>query len=214
MPVVIGAIVVIGVIAVVAVALGGDDDDGGVPQTSAVQVEGEALPSFEGDTASDPAVGMAAPELSGRDYAGDPVQITDDGNAKALVFVAHWCPHCRAEVPRIADYLESEGLPEGVDMYFVPTSTDSSLPNYPPSEWLVDEDVSSVPTLVDDDDNNAHNAYGNGNFPYLVLVGKDNTVAARISGELPDGSYPSIMNALAAGQPIQVGGDGSSETPE
>jgi hypothetical protein len=31
------------------------------------------------------------------------------------MFVAHWCPHCQREVPRVADYLKTQGLPAGYD---------------------------------------------------------------------------------------------------
>ena len=31
-------------------------------------------------------------------FDGTPVEIAPDGKAKLVVFLAHWCPHCRAEV--------------------------------------------------------------------------------------------------------------------
>jgi hypothetical protein len=44
--------------------------------------------------------------------------------------------------------------------------------------------------------------YGGGGFPYLVFVNKDNKVALRTTGELPDGSYDKYFNALASGAPL------------
>ena len=209
--VLVGGIVVLAIVAIIAVALSGGDDDTtptasatcdapAVASSDAITVTGAALAKPDGDT--DPCIGRAAPELAGRNFAGKPVEITNDGRAKAIVFVAHWCPHCQREVPIISKYLADQGLPEGVDLYLVPTSTDSSLPNYPPDEWLQREGLSDVPTLVDDDRNTAHIAYGGGAFPYLVLVDKDGKVAGRFSGELGDGAYPTLLDSLAKGEPI------------
>ena len=54
----------------------------------------------------------------------------------AIWFVAHWCPHCQAEVPRIVALAEQGRLPEGVDVAAVSTAVDATAPNYPPSAWL------------------------------------------------------------------------------
>jgi cytochrome c biogenesis protein CcmG, thiol:disulfide interchange protein DsbE len=204
MPLLIGGIVVLGIVAIIAVALSGgnDDTDNGIAQTRPVTVEDKALPPYDSATATDPAVGEAAPTLIGQNFAGQPVKITDDGRAKVLVFVAHWCPHCQREVPIISQYLKDPGLPRGVDLYFVPTSTNPNYPNYPPQAWLEREGVGNVPTLVDDGDGTAHAAYGDGGFPYLVLVGKDGKVAARFAGELGAAAYPTLLDALAKGEPI------------
>jgi thiol-disulfide isomerase/thioredoxin len=209
-PVLIGAVVVLAIAAIIAVALTGGDD--GTPAASStceapavassdtVTVRGAALSKPEG--ATDPCIGHAAPALTGHDFANEPVEITNDGRAKAIMFVAHWCPHCQREVPIVANYLETAGLPEGVDLYLVPTSTDTNLPNYPPDEWLQREGLGDIPTLVDDGSSTAHLAYGGGDFPYLVLVGKDGKVAGRFSGELGEDAYPALFDALAKGEPI------------
>jgi len=184
--------------------LGGNDgsDDGGVPQTRAVKVEGKALSDFNGDTVNDPAIGQTAPTLVGEDFSGKAVTIGDDGKAKAIMFVAHWCPHCQKEVPIVAEYVKTTGLPNGVELFVVPTSTNSAAPNYPPSKWLQSAGMGNVPTLVDDADGTAHAAYGNGGFPNLVLVDKDGKIAARFSGELGKDAYPILFDALAKGEPI------------
>ena len=84
-------------------------------------VTGEPLPTFE-QTRDDPAVGAAAPILAGNNFAGDPVTIpAADGKAKAIFFVAHWCPHCRDEIPRLSEWLKTHGLPAGVDIALVST---------------------------------------------------------------------------------------------
>jgi thiol-disulfide isomerase/thioredoxin len=222
MAAVIGVIVVLGIVAIVLVAIGGDDDgDGGntaqctgatVAASDTVEVSGAALTDYS--SGADPCIGRPAPRLVGEDFEGRPVEITADGRAKAIAFVAHWCPHCQVEVPVISDYLDGPGLPENVDLYFVATSTQSNAPNYPPSEWLEREGVGDVPTIADDEQGTAHRAYGSGGFPYLVLVDAEGAVAARFSGELGADAYPAIFDALAAGEPIPgVSGGAASETP-
>ena len=52
------------------------------------------LPKFERPE-NDPAVGMTIPTVSGSDLQGDPMTIEADGQAKVILFVAHWCPHCQ-----------------------------------------------------------------------------------------------------------------------
>src|SRR5262245_58095868 len=111
-PVLIGAVVVLGIVAIAAVALTNNDKSTGkapkgVPQTRPVTVTGAPLPAFQ-DTTNDAAVGKVAPTLQGTNFAGQPVTIGKDGKPKAVVFVAHWCPHCQAEVPRISQYLQSQ----------------------------------------------------------------------------------------------------------
>jgi cytochrome c biogenesis protein CcmG/thiol:disulfide interchange protein DsbE len=218
LPIVVGGIVFIAIVAIIAAVLsgGGDDkgDDNGVAQTRSVKVEGTALGQFDDSPANDPAIGATAPTLIGQNFAGKRVTIGNDGKAKAILFVAHWCPHCQAEIPRVADYLKQQGLPAGVELFIVPTSTSPQYPNYPPQTWLDREGLGNVPTLVDDDQNTAHGAYGNGGFPNLVLVSANGKVAARFSGELGEAAYPVLLDALAKGTAIPGTSEGgSSATP-
>jgi thiol-disulfide isomerase/thioredoxin len=174
---VVGALVVAAVIAILAT--GGDDQE--TAPAAGVTVTGQSLPAFaEGN---DPAVGLPAPTLRGEDFGGRPVTIVDDGRPKAIIFLAHWCPHCQREVPLIQDWLNSQGTPAGVDLYSVATSIDPSQPNYPPDAWL-DREGWTVPVLVDDARDSAATAYGLTEFPYFVFVDGEGDVFARASGEL------------------------------
>jgi cytochrome c biogenesis protein CcmG, thiol:disulfide interchange protein DsbE len=201
-PVLIGAVAVLVIVAIAAVALTGKKSSSankaaeGVAQTRPVTVTGTPLPQFQ-NTTNDAAVGQVAPTLTGTNFAGQPVTIGKDGHPKAVVFVAHWCPHCQAEVPRIEAYLKSAGLPKNVELYFVPTNTNPNDPNYPPSAWLQRAGVGSVPTLVDSSTGDAYSAFGGTAFPYFVLLDQNNKVLARLAGEQPQGVYPTIFAALA-----------------
>jgi thiol-disulfide isomerase/thioredoxin len=146
---------------------------------------------------------MAAPTLKGEDFAGRAQSITNDGKPRVMMFVAHWCPHCRAEVPRIQSWLDTNGTPSDVELWTVPTSTSSTRPNYPPSDWLVGAKW-TVPVLVDDQDFKAAQAYGLTSFPYFVAVGADGNVVQRASGEISMDGFAKLIDAARTGraQPV------------
>jgi thiol-disulfide isomerase/thioredoxin len=173
-----GAIVIALIIAVVATR--GSGDGPSTPQTAAVTITG-ALPAFSGN--ADPAVGMAAPTLEGRNFDGTAVAIRNDGRPKLVVFLAHWCPHCQAEVPMIVSWLDDNGKPADVDLYAVSTSVSRDRPNYPPSEWLAEANW-PIPTIADTSDSRAATAYGLTGFPYFVAIDANGNVKHRVSGEL------------------------------
>jgi thiol-disulfide isomerase/thioredoxin len=189
------AVLVVGLaIAAVTFAGGGDDgvvasgDGGGtgtgqtVQQYQAVDLTGTPLGQFT-STANDPAVGKPVPQLIGHDFDGTPVHIADDGKPKLLLFLAHWCPHCRAEVPVVRDWLAA-GNGANLDVYAISTNATADRPNWPPSKWLEDERW-TTPVLVDDRESTAASAFGLTSFPYFVFVDSDGTVALRGSGEVP-----------------------------
>lgn len=159
-------------------------------------LEGTSLPLFPSSQSVDfSAEGLAAPEVFGQDYSGNDVSITNDGRAKGIAFIAHWCGHCQAEVPRVQEWLDGGGGVEGVDLYSVSTAAGSGQPNYPPSEWLESEGW-TVPVIVDDQDRSVHQAYGQGGFPYWVFLNADGTVSVRTAGELSIAQLEEILESL------------------
>ena len=166
-------------------------------ETAEPTIEGTSLPGMPPSNPIDvTATGLSIPNVTGEDFDGDEVVIDrGDGRAKAIIFLAHWCSHCQAEVPRVQAWLDATGGVEGVDMYSVATSINSSRGNYPPSSWL-DREGWTVPILRDDKDNSVLNAYGSGGFPYWVFVNADGTVALRTSGEMPTEQLQSFIEAL------------------
>lgn len=144
-------------------------------------VTGNPLPDFQNPTA-DPAVGLPAPLVSGSGFDGKPAAIAADGKPKVVLFLAHWCPHCQATVPLIQAWVDAGGVPSGIDLVSVVTSTSSAAPNYPPDAWLAREGW-TVPVIVDTDDAVAR-AYGLPAFPYWTFIAADGTIRARLVGEL------------------------------
>ncbi|MDA3041034.1 MAG: TlpA disulfide reductase family protein, partial [Actinomycetota bacterium] len=147
-----------------------------------IEVGGQPLPPLSGG--DDPAIGMPAPTLQGFDLAGRPVAILDDGRPKAVYFLAHWCPHCQVELPKIVELVESGALPSGLDIYLVSTAVDGTLGNYPPAAWFEAEGWTE-PVLDDSASAAALHAFGGTGFPFAVYVEVDNTVLLRVSGETP-----------------------------
>jgi len=192
-PIALGAIALAGLIAILA---SGSADDPpsteGLQQVAAVGVTGDALPRLP--DGSDPAVGTRAPELTGQTFDATPVVIGDDGRPKVLVFLAHWCPHCQAEVPRLVDWFEANGVPGDVDVYAVATGTDEDRPNFPPSSWLEREGW-DPPTLLDTDDSAAALAYGLSAYPFFVALDSDHEVVARGTGELGMDDWERLLDA-------------------
>jgi thiol-disulfide isomerase/thioredoxin len=207
----VGVVVVAaGIVAAVVSAGGGGSTSssghghagGTVEIASRVTVQGAPLPTLP-DSGSDPAVGRAAPTLVGVTFSGAPLTVTDTGQPFAVVFVAHWCPHCQAEVPRIVALARSGQIP--VPVVGVATGTDPAAPNYPPSAWLAREHW-PFPVLVDTSHATAATAYGLPAYPFLVFVDAHGAVAGRLSGEIAASDLAKVFAALGAGRPLPIPG--------
>jgi thiol-disulfide isomerase/thioredoxin len=183
------------VIAILAVALSGGDDQPTEGEYGTVEVEGDALAPLTGSGA-DPAAGQDAPSLSS--VAADGTTITVDpsqeGGPVVLFFLAHWCPHCQAELPLLVD-LQAQGAFEEVRAVAVLTGTTSSRPNFPPSAWLDDEGWAGE-RFFDDEDSSAASAFGLTSFPFAVFIDRDGAVAGRVSGEIPPEQIAGILEEL------------------
>ena len=162
-----------------------------------VTVSGNVLPPHSGNDSADPAVGMAAPEVTSTDFSGAPALISNDGTPKMLVFLAHWCPHCQREVPALQAWIDQNGIPDGVDLVSIATSIDEIRPNYPPDAWLRREGWTSR-VVVDNVANSISTAYGLTAFPYYVLVDGSGNVVQRISGGVPADVAGEFLQVLAA----------------
>ena len=203
----LAAVAAVAVVAVAAVVLGSGPgatassarpspsagasvDGGGTVPT----ITGLGLVPFENPT-DDPAVGRPAPTVVGASFDGRPVSIGGTGRPAIVVFLAHWCSHCQAEVPLVQAWLDSGGLPDGVDIVSVSTATDPNAPNYPPDAWLAREGW--TPPVVVDPTGSIADAYGLPAFPYFVFVDADGAVAGRLTGEVPVADLAAIAADLA-----------------
>ena len=114
----------------------------------------------------------------------------------AIVILAHWCPNCQAEVPRLVDDIAANGVPDGVKIVTLSTSIDRARPNYPPSAWLERESWRE-PTLVDDAGSTALAALGMSSFPAFVFVDADGNVVLRTTGQIPVETWRAALNSIA-----------------
>ncbi|CAB4641563.1 MAG: redoxin domain-containing protein [Actinobacteria bacterium] len=178
---------------------GGSDDATTQPRTTVegevasgefqpVIVDGDVLNPLgdgNGNPASDAAMGKTAPTLNGYTFAGNPVSITPGASAQPimLVFLAHWCPHCNREVPRLIDWKELGLVPEGLRVIGVTTASRNDQANWPPSDWI-EEMKWPFEVFVDSEAGDAANAYGVDGFPFIAMVNAEGKIVGRHSGEL------------------------------
>ena len=195
---IIGGVVGLALIVVLALAIAGEEPlDASIGYGDPV-VTGDPLPLFN-SAAADPVVGLPAPSAVGADWEENEVSIEADGRSKIIIFLAHWCPHCQAEVPVVQTWLDAGNLPDDVDMYSVVTSTDRLRPNWPPQDWL-EEEGWTVSAIMDDEIGTIAANYGMSGTPFYVVLDGDNNVIRRISGEIGTAGLDVLVaEAQAAG---------------
>jgi thiol-disulfide isomerase/thioredoxin len=196
---IIGAGVLLAAAIAIGFSGGSDDSTTTEPKTTVegqvsqgefqpVTVVGDVLSPLgdgNGDPASDPAMGKTAPTLNGYTFAGNPVTIAPGASAQPLmlVFLAHWCPHCNREVPRLIDWQKQGLVPEGLRVIGVTTASRNDQANWPPSDWI-EEMKWPFEVFVDSEEGSAANAYGVDGFPFIVIVNAEGKIVGRHSGEL------------------------------
>ena len=190
-----GAVVlVLGLAIAIGVTLSSEPVAAGLPEGE-ISVIGDSLPQYAGENDDNVALGLAAPTFSAPDQNSEIFQLEKNGNSKALLFLAHWCPHCQREVPVVQRFIDSNGVPPGIDVIAVATSIDRGRDNYPPQEWLQREGWSE--TQIYDLDREIGEAYGLNAFPYWVFLDKDLNVLARRTGNLPEDMVGALLIQLA-----------------
>ncbi len=196
---ILGGVVGLAAIVALAISIAGEqplDESVGYGTPS---VSGNALPVYN-SAAADPAIGLPAPTAIGADWNGNPVSIEPDGTPKIVIFLAHWCPHCQAEVPVVQSWVDAGNLPDNVELISVATSTDPLRPNWPPQDWLEREGW-TAPVIMDDASGTVAGSFGMAGTPFWVVLDGNNQNLQRVSGEIPvDG-----LNALAAIAQASIG---------
>ncbi|MEE8603574.1 TlpA family protein disulfide reductase [Euzebya tangerina] len=181
---VIGAIALVGVLGFVLVQ--GSDPTLGI-ETATVDGDAAALPQVSAQGAADAAVGSPAPVVEGFDADGTPVTIGEPGQAQAVVFLAHWCPHCQEEVPLITQWAADGVIPDDVQLVGVSTLQDPARSNWPPDEWLAGEDFPG-PVIYDGDETTAE-SWGLSGTPMWAFTNADGQIVARYSGQIDQATF-------------------------
>lgn len=165
-------------------------ESGSVQDYGEVAVSGASLPRYDPEVA-DSAVGAPAPAIN-----GETVSVAPGGTPKIVLFLAHWCPACQQEVPAITGWVAANGMPVGVELIAVATSTDATRGNFPPSIWLEREEI-PFPVIYDDEDSTAGVAYGLSAFPFWVVIDSNGNVVQRFTGVLPDATLADLFTTAA-----------------
>lgn len=192
----IGAVVVAAMVALLVSVFRTEDTADTDFDNAVVTVGGTPLVELP-DDAPDPAIGQAAPTLRGEDPEGDKVTAPTTGKATVVLFLAHWCPHCQAEVPVLQDWVDAGNQPDDVDLVAVATAMNEARPNYPSSDWLEREGWTSP--VIADSDAQAMAAYGLSAFPFWVAIGADGQVIERLTGELTVDQITALFTETARG---------------
>ncbi len=162
-----------------------------------VVVEGQVLDPLA-DSSADLSVGAPAPTLRGYSFDGRPVEVVPgDGRNYMVVFLAHWCPHCNAEVPRLIEWKNAGMVPNDLVVIGVSTAVAADRPNFPPSQWVVDKEW-PWSVMADSEAMDAATAYGVSGFPFFTIIGGDGTVKLRASGEQGIEQIDAMVDAALA----------------
>lgn len=173
-------------------------------------ITGDLLPVYD-SSADDQAVGMPAPAVVGYDFLGNEITIDPTRGAHLLVFAAHWCPHCNAEMPQLIAAIDDGTIPSWLPVTLVSTAESENSANYPPAEWLASRGWTgrTIRDGVDGDGaaGTIAQAYGASGWPYFVLIDGDGNIAARASGEMEIeqiGEFVSTLQGLTAIGRLQI----------
>ena len=90
-----GVLLVIGLAVAVGVTLSSEPLTAGLPEGE-TSVTGDVLPTYAGENDDNVAIGLPAPTFSGPNENSEIIALEKNGNAKAILFLAHWCSYCQA----------------------------------------------------------------------------------------------------------------------
>ena len=176
-------VLVLGLAIAIGVTLSSEPVAAGLPEGE-ITISGDPLPEFAGQNDLDIVAGLPAPKFSAPNENSEIISLEKNGNAKALLFLAHWCGYCQKELPIVQNLINTVGVPNGVEVIAVATAIDRGRENYPPQKWLADEGWSELQLY--DLEREIGAAYGLNAFPYWVFLDKDLNVVARQTGNIPE----------------------------
>lgn len=173
----------------VAAFTGGESPD--AAEEGTVTIARETGPTLQ--------VGEAIPEFSAPNLDGTGTVTWSDyvGKPTVLAVWASWCPHCQAELPRLAAALQNH---PDIQMVSVTTAIGQN-PGPTPQAYMDSEGLTFL-VAKDDSDNTLMKGLGVESFPTTYFVGHDGKVVQATVGEVglqPDGSVdPSVLERLLA----------------
>ncbi len=167
----------------------------------------DAVPLPPGAGEADTAIGTEAPDASGESIDGEPITVGGTGEPQVLAFMAHWCPHCQNELPRLVEYMDAGVVPDDVRMVAISTLHEPSRPNWPPDRWF--RDVGWQGETLVDSTGDIQDLFGLTGTPYFVFIDGDGVVQLRLSGEIEQEQLEQGI-ALITGE----GGDAADDAEE
>lgn len=192
---VVGALAVAAAVVVAIVILTADSTF----RPDGLAFNGASLPTYVAGV-DDPAPGAKAPLFTTEYLDGEWAFVGGGGGpndtAKLVVFLAHWCPVCQAELPELSSWVAGNDLPEGVEIVMVSTFQDDERDNYPPSAWFEGAGW-EAPVAVDSEDGEIAKSFGMPGVPSWVLLTDHNDVLQRGTGPIPPAQLDQLV-ALAA----------------
>lgn len=175
----IGTVVLVAA-SIAMLSMGGNTSTTTTAPPVELQITGNGLPPLVAGQ-PDGAIGRLAPSFKGQTITGESLEVVPGSRPTVVLFLAHWCGHCQAEVSVVQSYVDEVGVPSSVDFYAVLGSEDPSGGNYPAEAWLEREGW-TIPTIKDAADDRLIFAYGLTAYPYFVVIAPDGTVAGRATG--------------------------------
>lgn len=185
---IVGGVVGLGLIVLLAFSIASEPTDDIYDDITIgfgdVSISGAPLPRLADNAGvNDPAVGMTAATVSGADWTDNSFSIAPDGGPKVVLLLAHWCPHCQAEVPEVQAWINAGLAPSDVDLYSVVTLTNPTRDEWPPQRWLEDEGW-TMPVIMDDAQSSVSVSYGLSGTPFYLVLDGNNRVLFRVSGRI------------------------------
>ena len=192
----VAAFLVIGLIVLALVLFSGDDNH----RPDGMAFNGTSLPTFTAGV-DDPATGMKAPIFTTEYLDGEYAFIGGGGGpndtAKLVVFVAHWCRVCQAELPEVANWVADNELPEGVEIVMVSTFEDPDRENHPPSAWFEAQEW-QAPVALDSRDGEIAESFGMSGVPSWAVITDLNFVLERGTSPLTPTELDRLIGLAAA----------------
>ncbi len=168
-------------------------DDPAFYEKTSVQIHGSTLSEMRGPP--DTSLGIVSPRVTAATMLGEEINLIQPGAYNLIIFLAHWCPHCRTEVRLLSPYLNDNIPVKNLTITSVATWINPNMDNYPPHNWLLNENW-PVQVLADNKTSDISSAFGVTGVPAFILLDENGVVIARKSGRLGVSSLAELVDKL------------------